>query len=104
MAPGSFETQFAADHATSGGHFPGNPIIPGALLLDTVVHAIFGDRNYARPYEIRAAKFLHPVRPGDRIRIDWHHERGETHFQCTLIEAGKIALKGTLRLDDGPAR
>lgn len=104
MAPGCFETRFVADHATAAGHFPGNPIIPGALLLDTVVHAIFGDRNYTRPYEIRTAKFLRPVRPGDGIRISWHTESGETHFQCMLIEAGEIALKGTLRLDDGRAR
>jgi len=87
--------EFASDHPTGAGHFPGNPIIPGALLLDTVVDAIHGAD--AAPYAIRAVKFLRPVRPGDKIRIAWHEERGETHFECSLIATGEVAATGTLR-------
>jgi 3-hydroxymyristoyl/3-hydroxydecanoyl-(acyl carrier protein) dehydratase len=86
---------FASDHPTAAGHFPGNPIIPGALLLDTVVDAIRGES--AAPYAIRVVKFLRPVRPGDRVRIAWREERGETHFECSLIATGEIAATGTLR-------
>lgn len=101
MEPGSLETRFAADHPTSAGHFPGNPIIPGALLLDAVVHAILGEGDGAESYEIRTVKFLRPVRPGDRIRMEWQERRSETSFQCVLIDAGEIAFKGTLRRHDG---
>ncbi len=97
MAPGSTETTFALDHPTAEGHFPGNPIIPGALLLDTVLHAVLGGIEAARPYEIRMAKFLRPVRPGDRVRVDWREEHGETHFRCTLVETEELVLTGTLR-------
>jgi len=95
--PGSIEKRFALDHPTAAGHFPGNPIIPGALLLDSVIHAILGATPIQLPYEIRAVKFLRPVRPGDNIRIEWHDARGETRFQCVLIDAAEIALTGTLR-------
>ena len=28
------------DHPAFVGHFPGTPILPGVMLLDTVLHAI----------------------------------------------------------------
>jgi 3-hydroxyacyl-[acyl-carrier-protein] dehydratase len=98
---GSVDKHFALDHPTAAGHFPGNPIIPGALLLDSVIHAIFGAGPISTPYEIRAVKFLRPVRPGDGIRIEWHDVRGETRFQCAVIDNAEIALTGTLRLKTG---
>ena len=100
--PGSFETRFACNHPTAAGHFPGNPIIPGALTLDAVLDAIARDDPVAQACEIRAVKFLRPIRPGDRIRIDWHEERGEIRFQCVLIASKEIALTGTLRLGGKP--
>lgn len=99
--PGSCDKRFADDHPTAAGHFPGNPIIPGALLLDTVLHAITGD-GIATHCTIRAIKFLHPVRPGDSIHISWREERGETHFQCLLTESQDLALTGTLRIGIEP--
>jgi 3-hydroxyacyl-[acyl-carrier-protein] dehydratase len=96
------ETHFIQDHPTAAGHFPGNPIIPGALLLDTVLHTIAGDSATAGTCVIRAAKFLRPVRPGDRIRIEWEDLRGEMHFRCILVEGEEIAVTGMLRLVDAP--
>jgi 3-hydroxymyristoyl/3-hydroxydecanoyl-(acyl carrier protein) dehydratase len=29
-----------ADHPSVEGHFPGNPIFPGAVLLDEILHAL----------------------------------------------------------------
>jgi 3-hydroxyacyl-[acyl-carrier-protein] dehydratase len=93
--------RFAPDHPTAAGHFPGNPIIPGALLLDSVIQAISGAESMTTPHEIRAVKFLRPVRPGDRILIEWHDARGAIHFQCLLIDSKEIALTGTLRPKSG---
>ena len=99
---GSCEARFAADHPTAAGHFPGNPIIPGALILDLVLKAIVGDDRTGGAREIRSVKFLRPIRPGDRLQIDWREESGDTRFQCVLIGTGDIALTGTLRLRDKP--
>lgn len=100
MAAGSKEISFALDHPTAEGHFPGNPIIPGAVLLDSILRAVLGGIDLAQPYEIRMAKFLRPVRPGDRVRVDWRAERGETRFRCTLVKTEEPALTGTLRWSD----
>lgn len=87
--------RFAEDHPTAAGHFPGHPIIPGALLLDAALTAIRG-ATPIRSCSIRAAKFLHPVRPGDRLRIEWTERGGETQFRCILIDGDVVAATGSL--------
>ena len=92
---------FAPDHPTAAGHFPGNPILPGALLLDEVVLAIAaGEGRIAAVPTVRSAKFLHPVRPGDRLAVRWDSDpAGETRFECFLLDPDRLALSGAVRLD-----
>jgi 3-hydroxyacyl-[acyl-carrier-protein] dehydratase len=95
------ELRFAEDHPTAAGHFPGNPIIPGALLLDAVLLAVAGEA--VAPFSvIRSAKFLRPVRPGDRIKIRWEQKGDETYFSCILSATDDIAVTGTLRMGNIP--
>jgi 3-hydroxymyristoyl/3-hydroxydecanoyl-(acyl carrier protein) dehydratase len=93
--------RFSADHPTATGHFPGNPIIPGALLLDEVLLAIAeGEDRTLGTYVVRAAKFLQPVRPGDRVLVRWEAQpAGETRFECLLLDPERLALSGTVQLD-----
>ncbi|MGO8917018.1 MAG: hypothetical protein ACLQJR_14030 [Stellaceae bacterium] len=93
----SFEVRFSIDHPTAAGHFPGNPIIPGAVLLDEVLQAIAGD-GCVGPSVIRSVKFLQPVRPGDGLLIRWQLEaRGETKFECRLLDPERLAVVGTVQ-------
>lgn len=88
----SAEHRFDADHPTAAGHFPGNPIIPGALLLDHALRAI----GAGAPLEIQVAKFLRPVRPGDSVAIRWQHQDGgAVKFECRVGD--EIALSGAAR-------
>lgn len=100
----SAETSFAVDDPTAAGHFPGNPIIPGALLLDAVLLALAGDAGGGLGgAEIRSVKFLRPVRPGDRLVIRWEgRPNGETRFEGLLRDPERVALTGVVRL--GTAR
>jgi len=99
--PRSCTLGFAPDHPTAAGHFPGNPIMPGALLLDEVVLAIAAaEGRRAGVPTVRSAKFLHPVRPGDRLALRWDCDaKGETRFECFLLEPERLALSGAVRLD-----
>jgi 3-hydroxymyristoyl/3-hydroxydecanoyl-(acyl carrier protein) dehydratase len=68
------ETELAAyppGHPAFDGHFPGNPIVPGVLLLDAAVHALCaaGDATEAA-VRIEAVKFAGVVRPGEALVID----------------------------------
>jgi acyl-coenzyme A synthetase/AMP-(fatty) acid ligase/3-hydroxymyristoyl/3-hydroxydecanoyl-(acyl carrier protein) dehydratase len=92
--------RFAADHATAAGHFPGNPIIPGALLLDRVLHVIGRSTVVAPIQDIRVAKFLRPVRPGDSVTFRWRQTpKREIVFECRLDGSGDVALSGTVAMD-----
>ncbi len=85
---------FGAAHPTAAGHFPGNPIIPGACLLREVVAAVGGAGGLA----MDAVKFLHPVRPGDAMAIEWRDDgAGGVRFTC-LIDGGPKVMTGVLRL------
>src|SRR5215472_6216187 len=95
----SLEVRFGVDHPTAAGHFPGNPIIPGAVLLDEVLHAVTGPGGVER-WIIGSAKFLQPVRPGEVIMIRWEPDpEGQIRFECRLLDPDRVALIGTVRLE-----
>ncbi len=94
----SKELRFGADHPSAAGHFPGNPIVPGGLLLDRVVAAV-GAAAGAGPNVIRATKFLRPVRPGETLRLRWQSlGPGTIRFECRLAEAEDLAMTGTIEM------
>jgi 3-hydroxyacyl-[acyl-carrier-protein] dehydratase len=56
-----------ADHPAFAGHFPGTPILPGVMLLDTVLRAIAATGTALDVCEISSVKFLSPARPGELV-------------------------------------
>jgi 3-hydroxyacyl-[acyl-carrier-protein] dehydratase len=83
------ECVVAPDHPAAEGHFPGNPIIPGAVLLAEALHAIGTHLGFAlERCRIRSAKFPHPARPGSRVAIEFSGDpRDALRFRCTVAEA-----------------
>lgn len=70
------ELRLPADHPAYAGHFPGEPILPGVVLLDAALDAIVTSGQYApRRWQILAAKFLSVVRPGDALMLE-HESQG----------------------------
>jgi 3-hydroxymyristoyl/3-hydroxydecanoyl-(acyl carrier protein) dehydratase len=85
---------FAGNHPTAAGHFPGNPIIPGAVLLDEILATITGDDG---PMIIRSVKFLAPVRPGDSLDLHWETSpSGALKFECRPAGEASLVLTGLL--------
>lgn len=59
-----------ADHPAFAGHFPGNPILPGVVLLDMALQTIATSCGIAPDCcEISSVKFLSPAVPGDELVI-----------------------------------
>jgi len=63
---GTVSLTISPQHPAFAGHFPGTPIVPGALLLDEAVRALSSATHQENLHcEIAAAKFLSVVRPGE---------------------------------------
>lgn len=59
------------DHPAFAGHFPGRPILPGVVLLDTVLQVIARTSGITLDScEISSVKFLSPANPGDELLIE----------------------------------
>ena len=97
------ECFFPPDHPASQGHFPGNPVIPGAVLLRDALRAIEMDGGLTLPRcRIQSAKFLHPVRPGDRIVIECsRNAEGDVRFACRI--GARLVLTGQVRCHAVPS-
>ncbi|HEX5805213.1 MAG TPA: hypothetical protein VFY31_02615 [Macromonas sp.] len=57
-----------ADHPAFAGHFPGQPIVPGVVLLNRALRlaeAALGTPGLA--WQVAQAKFLSPVGPGETL-------------------------------------
>ncbi len=86
------ELRIAAEHPAYAGHFPGNPILPGVVLLDEAMHCVTASRCYTpERWQIRSAKFLRVVRPGDALRIEHEAAAGGTVKWVIRAEAAVVA-------------
>ena len=99
--------QLDASHPMFAGHFPGNPLVPGAYLLAIVIEdARARLRERSAPHEpvgIRAVKFLQPVRPGQPFCCDFDPVDEQAWRFTIRSDAVRIAV-GTLLLGSrGPA-
>jgi 3-hydroxymyristoyl/3-hydroxydecanoyl-(acyl carrier protein) dehydratase len=84
-----------ADHPSLPGHFPGNPIVPGVVLLDHVVDAIEAVHGPLATLRLPQVKFLQPLRPGERARVELDGAAPRWKFRVlrgdALLASGEIA-------------
>lgn len=67
----------APDHPVFAGHFPGHPIVPGALLLAEALQALDRAGIATNGCDISSAKFLSPVGPGETVSLRWESAPGK---------------------------
>lgn len=93
----------AADHPAYVGHFPGRPILPGVVLLDEALYALAAaaERDSATG-QIRSAKFLSPVAPGEALRADYA-ETSPGRFRFTVRAGTRTVASGIFEFAAGVA-
>lgn len=84
-----------AAHPSLPGHFPGNPIVPGVVLLDRVVEAIEAAHGPLAALRLPQVKFLQPLQPGETARIELDGAAPRWKFRVlrgdALLASGEVA-------------
>jgi len=70
-----------ATHPALPGHFPGRPIVPGVVLLDSVIVAARDAFARGAASGLPRAKFLSPVLPEQEVSAE-----------LTLAASGRVAF------------
>lgn len=83
-----------ADSAYFAGHFPGDPLVPGAMLIELILEALSEAGAIAGyPVTVPVAKFLSPVRPGDELTLTWSAAGDDVRFECRTGEVPVVSGK-----------
>lgn len=81
-------------------HFPGNPILPGAMLLQTISHCA-GLQWGAGDVKVKTLRFLHPVTPAHPCLTIAFQSAGPHDHRVTVSDCrGAVVAKG--RIDTTP--
>lgn len=86
------------DHPSLDGHFPGNPVVPGVVILDEVINIAKSLKPGFTIAAIPTVKFIHPLLPGQAVNVEVN-EKSETtiSFNCThndiKLVTGQLTLK-----------
>ncbi|MFO1429415.1 MAG: hypothetical protein U1F76_04630 [Candidatus Competibacteraceae bacterium] len=86
------------DHPALAGHFPGDPIVPGMVLLENVMQVLAEAGGIYRLRGIPLVKFVAPLRPEEAFIVEWTlATEGQVQFRC-LFADGRMIAHGQLEV------
>ena len=92
----TIERSIPADHPSLAGHFPGNPVVPGVVILEEVVLAVSAWREDFRVVGAPSVKFIAPLRPERTFTINLSGDERRVRFECirqkTVFARGELSV------------
>jgi 3-hydroxymyristoyl/3-hydroxydecanoyl-(acyl carrier protein) dehydratase len=87
----------ASNHPSLPGHFPGNPVVPGVVILDEVLDALEQWEPHITIEGFTTVKFLQPLLPDEAFTIEFEQTKASrVKFQCkkqqTVFATGIINI------------
>lgn len=87
-----FELFIPDEHPALAGHFPDQPIIPAALLLDELCYTLTRKVGQSL-YSVKQVRFAAPIQPNRPITVKCQEKKtGEYRFGCSVD--GALVAKG----------
>lgn len=85
--------RIARSHPSLAGHFPGDPVVPGVVVLERVAAAWKASRG--AQVDSLDAKFSVPLRPDENATIELQGDGVRARF-VVLRADGQTVARGTL--------
>lgn len=85
-----------ATHPALAGHFPGNPIVPGVVLLEHLLCELQQATVLRWPLTLGQVKFLAPVRADEPLHVAIDSLE-ETRARLRLLRGEETMLEATVK-------
>ena len=86
--------RFDAGHPALPGHFPGQPLVPGVLLLEQVALALRAWRG-ERLARVLEAKFVAPLLPDETAQLELTaHGADASRVGFRIVRDGTLLARG----------
>ena len=87
------------DHPSLPGHFPGNPVVPGVVILNEIVRMVETQLFGKFVVGFKFIKFVKPLRPDSEVVVRWK-EKGTDMLDITCEHNDCVVVKGQLALSE----
>lgn len=89
------------DHPCLTGHFPGNPVVPGVLIMDEILIGL-GSLLQEKPIMIKNSRFKTLLLPGERAEIRYDTKDDNIRYTVTAVRdeltitiaSGSLTIRG----------
>jgi 3-hydroxymyristoyl/3-hydroxydecanoyl-(acyl carrier protein) dehydratase len=87
----------STDHPSIPGHFPGEPLVPGVVMLSVVFEELARRSPGLQVRGVRKLKFLRRLEPGTVFSVEFEEvTNGGLRFKCW--HNGSVLAEGHLQL------
>lgn len=87
-----------SDHPSLPGHFPGNPVVPGVVILSHIMTNLSQHLPEYQAAGIRKLKFLQPLLAQQEVCTEFGAIKNDrVRFKCLLADRS-IVVEGNLKL------